>query len=1312
MYVPPRNPGTTRPLRLEEATFGVNADQFYGTAIPIGMARRLIVGVPLWVSTVRVTGTGEHIRKTLDLAIGFGQSGVPSDELIFSALLTLWMNDTKVIDRVSTDGPVCAPGINFTLYPGSEDQLPDPLISADLNRLTDKLTIVSGQNAGDGETITINGRVYTFQTVLTNVNGHVKIGADRDKTLDNLVAAITLTASKGNYATATAANQVISASRIASGEMEVKAISENTNLTIAVSDTMAHGSWATSNLTKKTRAPAFRGMVYIVLQNLCLTDFGLDVIPFFRAEIADVTEDLSYVKEFTTLASAVDDQERWCAVDWPRNRLITFREPASGATRWVQVYDISKNRMLTSSKIRLPDGSLLPTGLVIDTGFATVMPDTGLVMVSYDHGTSPHIAYLDPMSGRIVGDRVTSSLNFGFASPLPFTIPKIAPVNGGQSTAVQLSYMSVIGTFSNALKIVFYLVKHNAVDIRGDGGHLVDLNAVQSYPLTFSAASGLRAVLPGETLSPENFGASQHVQGGIGIFYVVDETKAYRVQVPALGYQIADNEISVIGGDYQFNQDRGLIIEEFWEAPADTEVQYAFFDPLSAELVILYSHPGDDTHFVTRVASPNRFLGFARTGAFVTPDNVTITNDPITIYGPQAVPKWEDTERPGWGSSSDISAGSLCYSRVDAETFVYLQTRTGTYQEFDRGNWRFLGETTNQPDAVEPAFIGPWGSVGGYFLTYSGDSGFAWSKVYVGRAPEDKVPLSDILRWYCLLAGLTADQISISGVSAEVWGSILEQRVLLSDLLNDLGAAFQFDWFESEGLLKIVQKGKGGSFAIDLELTRDDLTWVTGDGNSDDRYLVKTKIGTEDAPPTSIEIAYLNIRNNYGVDIATARRTSFPVQTAAEGDIVTIPIPIVLDPSAALIAATKALYATWAGSVTQEFRTAQKHLAMEPSDIVRITLGEFSYVIKLSEVVINGDWSVGAAGVNFGTDDDVSIDADDPIKLPQPVAGSNASQLWWLDTPLLSYTIDPDASLTLLPYSAITSNGQSGWAGGSFWVANPGEAYNELYTNFVDSTVAGIVTNTLADPPGVIIDEVGSLDLSVVIGDPANVATISDDDFLAGGNTAFWGDDGRWEIIRFRDVVDNGDGSLTLSHISRGRRGTEWAAFLHSPGDRFIILDGAVKTTSMSMDLLDFNLNAKAQGVGIDFDAVLEQPIVLSGNSRKCFAPVSLAAAVVGSDIGLSWVRRTKLPTELVDSVDDTPLDAPAELYDIEILDWLGGSVLRLISDVPASTYTYLAADITIDFGSLPASLAFRVYQVDNIVGRGFAAERLVEVVA
>ena len=73
-------------------------------------------------------------------------------------------------------------------------------------------TLTDSDNFANTETVTIDGKVYTFQTVLTNVDGNVFIGVGLVDSLLNLLRAINLGAGSGSlYAAATTLHATVSA---------------------------------------------------------------------------------------------------------------------------------------------------------------------------------------------------------------------------------------------------------------------------------------------------------------------------------------------------------------------------------------------------------------------------------------------------------------------------------------------------------------------------------------------------------------------------------------------------------------------------------------------------------------------------------------------------------------------------------------------------------------------------------------------------------------------------------------------------------------------------------------------------------------------------------------------------------------------------------------------------------------------------------------------------------------------------------------------------------------------------------------------
>lgn len=138
--------------------------------------------------------------------------------------------------------------------------------------------IASGQNAANAETLVIDAKTYTFQTVLTNVDGNIKIGASRTATIANLAHAIN--ASGGtpgtDYATANTIHPTVTAVDHADGTMTARAKTAGSGgNTIVVTEALAQGSWnptggtMTGGAAAQTRVLAsrpFHGKMYVIAE--------------------------------------------------------------------------------------------------------------------------------------------------------------------------------------------------------------------------------------------------------------------------------------------------------------------------------------------------------------------------------------------------------------------------------------------------------------------------------------------------------------------------------------------------------------------------------------------------------------------------------------------------------------------------------------------------------------------------------------------------------------------------------------------------------------------------------------------------------------------------------------------------------------------------------------------------------------------------------------------------------------------------------------------------------------------------------------
>ena len=124
---------------------------------------------------------------------------------------------------------------------------------------TGTLTLTGTLKPSDGETVTVGGKVYTFQDILTDVDGNVATDIDADGSLDNLIEAIILGVGAGSkYAASMTINLQVTSAAGAGDTMDVTAKSQATppgsgtgaaGNSIATTQTLATGSWGAATLS-------------------------------------------------------------------------------------------------------------------------------------------------------------------------------------------------------------------------------------------------------------------------------------------------------------------------------------------------------------------------------------------------------------------------------------------------------------------------------------------------------------------------------------------------------------------------------------------------------------------------------------------------------------------------------------------------------------------------------------------------------------------------------------------------------------------------------------------------------------------------------------------------------------------------------------------------------------------------------------------------------------------------------------------------------------------------------------------------------
>ena len=225
-------------------------------------------------------------------------------------------------------------------------------------------------------------------------------------------------------------------------------------------------------------------------------------------------------------------------------------------------------------------------------------------------------------------------------------------------------------------------------------------------------------------------------------------------------------------------------------------------------------------------------------------------------------------------------------------------------------------------------------------------------------------------------------------------------------------------------------------------------------------------------------------------------------------------------------------------------------------------------------------------------------------------------------------------------------------------------------------------------------DSVNVLEVELLSG---HMASRDEAEALAGANRiAVETDSGEWEIVGFAQAELIAPRTYRLTRLLRGQGGTDHAIGTAAAGNRAMVLDSRASFEPVdaawlgqTTELLCFAGAADATGVAVEASIGLAPMLPLM--------PVHLHAVADGSDVALSWVRRSRADTDSW-ATEDAPLDWAPEAYRVEIFD---RATLKRTIDVTAPAASYTAAQQAADFGGPAAAFTWRVAQVSALYGPG-----------
>jgi hypothetical protein len=337
-------------------------------------------------------------------------------------------------------------------------------------------------------------------------------------------------------------------------------------------------------------------------------------------------------------------------------------------------------------------------------------------------------------------------------------------------------------------------------------------------------------------------------------------------------------------------------------------------------------------------------------------------------------------------------------------------------------------------------------------------------------------------------------------------------------------------------------------------------------------------------------------------------------------------LPAVLTADDAKSLAQQILARTWAERDKLTLRLPPARLAIEPGSKLVLPLNPALWTV--GKTTIDGFVIVAELHPTLGAVAAVVGDGGRIVSNVDVAAGPVTLAL--LDVPnVVSASNEPSV---LLASSAVTT----GWKRSAVAITFGGQQISAETAR--TKSLLGNAATVLAAADTSLIDDQNSVDVQLL--DADQWLTSCDDDALASGtNLAALGS----ELVQFGSAISIGEGRFQLSHLLRGRGGTEWACGGHATGEPFCLLQPlALQSIALPSWAIGADVGAStAGGIGTS--------ILFAGETLRPPSPVNLAAeSHSNGDLAITWTRRSRQGFAWIDGVD-APLGESAEQYRVRL---------------------------------------------------------------
>jgi hypothetical protein len=520
------------------------------------------------------------------------------------------------------------------------------------------------------------------------------------------------------------------------------------------------------------------------------------------------------------------------------------------------------------------------------------------------------------------------------------------------------------------------------------------------------------------------------------------------------------------------------------------------------------------------------------------------------------------------------------------------------------------------------------------------------SEHFDGRAVQVRDVLADIFTE----CGLAGDQYDVRDATDSVAGFAITDRSEARGVVEGLLAAYFTDLTEYDGRLVAIRRGGASQMTVDaLDLGAE---LVEPGSDPEPAPVIVTRRLQELELPFAVDFAYISLNNGYQ---QASQRAIRYTKTHLQEQI-TVSAPLVFTEDVARLIPERMIYAAWVERETFEIKLPLTYLHLTPGDVVLLPVGASLFRCRIVEMTLGLPGAIACRLV-----------LDDAAVLTQVVPGGVTNGPVVFVTPVTNTSFiawngnagrDSDADSIGL-YVAANGATAGTWEGAVLFLSRDGGLTYQELTTVADAGTFGTASSVLAAGTSTaLFDDTNTVDVLLTAGIDNPPVSRADADLLAGLNGAVIGD----EYIQYGVVLSLGGNSYRLSHLIRGKRGTDTFWEEHRTGERVAFDDGGITRVLLPTDigLADIQLKAVASGQTLaDVSAV---PARVFARETLEYASVNLAGARSGgNDLSATFIRRARKHGD--DDWGDgasLPLDTLSERYQIFPLPAAGTNITAI----------------------------------------------------